>query len=153
MPATTPPGLGGHSSSSSSSSSGGGGGSSGSSGSSSMSGGGGGSGMQAAVVGGGGVGVDGGGRRFKGEWTPEEDRRIYTAQREFGNRWCEIARQLPGRTENAVKNRWYSRRKLWLSPPGASSNNSNDGDSDGAVELRGVGGGSPDQVAFALEAA
>jgi hypothetical protein len=39
---------------------------------------------------------------------PWEDQVIIDRQRELGNRWALIARHLPGRSTNAIKNRWYS---------------------------------------------
>ena len=54
----------------------------------------------------------------KGKWTLKEDELLFEAQTVFGNRWTEIAKLLPGRTENNVKNRFHSAsaRKNWSQP-------------------------------------
>jgi len=44
----------------------------------------------------------------KGNWTPEEDFIIFDSYRQFGSHWTKIAEKLPGRTENSIKNRFYS---------------------------------------------
>lgn len=57
----------------------------------------------------------------KGAWTAEEDDKLLEGHRLYGNRWTEIARLVPGRTDNAAKNRFAaltSRR----SPPSVSRN-------------------------------
>ena len=47
----------------------------------------------------------------KGPWTPEEDALLLQLQAAMGNRWCEIAKNISGRSENAVKNRWNSAQR------------------------------------------
>jgi hypothetical protein len=42
----------------------------------------------------------------KGPWSPDEDQLLAEKQAILGNKWAEIARFLPGRTDTLVKNRW-----------------------------------------------
>ncbi|KAF5175618.1 hypothetical protein FRX31_034796 [Thalictrum thalictroides] len=43
----------------------------------------------------------------------EEDKAFIEAHKKHGNQWVEIARHIPGRSENAIEKRWntYHRRK------------------------------------------
>ncbi len=48
----------------------------------------------------------------KGIWTEAEMRILRDSQRELGNKWSEIAKRIPGRNENSVKNRWYNQKTV-----------------------------------------
>ncbi|CAB1119571.1 MYB [Ectocarpus sp. CCAP 1310/34] len=41
-----------------------------------------------------------------GPWTEEEERLLLSLHARLNNQWAEIARQIPGRSDNDVKNRW-----------------------------------------------
>ncbi|CDW82128.1 myb-like dna-binding domain containing protein [Stylonychia lemnae] len=44
-------------------------------------------------------------------WSPKEDLLLLEKQKQIGNQWAQIAKEIPGRTENQVKNRFNSMLK------------------------------------------
>ncbi|GFZ17991.1 myb domain protein 59 [Actinidia rufa] len=65
----------------------------------------------------------------RGKMTTHEERLVLELHSKWGNRWSRIARKLPGRTDNEIKNYWRTHlrkkaqeRKQAMSPPSSISN-------------------------------
>nr|XP_043634361.1 transcription repressor MYB6-like [Erigeron canadensis] len=61
----------------------------------------------------------------RGSFTEQEERTIIDVHRILGNRWAQIAKHLPGRTDNEVKNFWNSCIKKKLISQGLDPNTHN----------------------------
>ncbi|KAL8145162.1 uncharacterized protein LOC141705795 [Apium graveolens] len=58
----------------------------------------------------------------KGAWTEEEDMQLIRAHEKMGNKWVEISKLLPGRSETDIKNRWNATKRKCINAIQKSKN-------------------------------
>jgi hypothetical protein len=57
----------------------------------------------------------------KSDWSPAEDNVLVQMHGQLGNKWSKIAEVLPGRTDNAIKNRWNATLKKRFADTGGDA--------------------------------
>ncbi|KAK9734858.1 hypothetical protein RND81_04G168100 [Saponaria officinalis] len=79
----------------------------------------------------------------RGKMTPHEEKLVLQLHSQWGNRWSRIARRLPGRTDNEIKNYWrtYMRKlaqekKQEISPSPSTSSSQNSYSSSASIFQR-----------------
>ena len=50
----------------------------------------------------------------KDNWSEEEENILFSKHLEFGNKWAGISQYLPGRTDNSIKNHFYSKLRKYI---------------------------------------
>ncbi|KAK8596398.1 hypothetical protein V6N13_001026 [Hibiscus sabdariffa] len=95
--------------------------------------------------------------------TPQEERLVLELHAKWGNRWSRIARKLPGRTDNEIKNYWRThmrkeaqeKKKAMsqsqsqsLSPSSSSSTNSHSSSSSSTGKVSFYDTGGPNMAAL-----